>query len=332
MVKPKKIEVLMKLLRLSTIALLCEALFANAQTEETPFLNYKKGFNKDVLTLQILLDREDLSCNMIDGRWGSRTEIALVTWQTLKGLPVTGVPTPEILSSLGGNSTNLFTRYFVTTNDLAQLGPFPEDWEERAKLPGLKYVTILEMLSEKSHCSQKLITFLNSIAKWPNPDPGTVVIIPDSTPFASKKYAGSIRISLSRMEVTAFDIEGKLIALFPCSIAKDKAKRPVGELEVKLLVSNPTYTYDPQLFVPGGSNTSKRIIPPGPNNPVGLAWMTLALQNESDKPLHGYGIHGTPFPERIGNAESKGCFRLANWNAQKLLKMASEGTPIEIED
>jgi lipoprotein-anchoring transpeptidase ErfK/SrfK len=321
-----------KMFRLSIISLLCWAFPASGQVEESPFLNYKKGFNKDVLALQILLDREDLSCNMIDGHWGGRTEIALVTWQTLKGLPVTGVPTPEILSSLGGGATNLFTRYTVTTNDLAQLGPFPEDWEERAKLPGLKYVTILEMLSEKSHCSQKLITFLNSIAKWPNPDPGTVVIIPSSAPVASKKYAGSIRISLSRMEITAFDIEGKLIALFPCSIAKDKAKRPVGALEVKLLVSNPTYTYDPQLFVPGGSNTAKRIIPPGPNNPVGLAWMTLALQTESDKPLHGYGIHGTPFPERIGNAESKGCFRLANWNAQKLLKMASEGTPIEIED
>jgi lipoprotein-anchoring transpeptidase ErfK/SrfK len=321
-----------KMLRLSMFSLLCCACPASGQVEEPPFLNYKNGFNKDVLALQILLDRQDLSCNMVDGRWGGRTEIALVTWQTLKALPVTGVPTSEILSSLGGDSTNLFTRYTVTTNDLAQLGPFPEDWEERAKLPGLKYVTILEMLSEKSHCSQKLITFLNSIAKWPNPDPGTVVIIPDCTPIASKKYAGSIRISLSRMEITAFDLEGKLIALFPCSIAKDKAKRPVGELEVKHLVPNPTYTYDPQLFLPGGPNTAKRIIPPGPNNPVGLAWMTLALQTESDKPLHGYGIHGTPFPERIGNAESKGCFRLANWNAQKLLKMASEGTPIEIED
>jgi lipoprotein-anchoring transpeptidase ErfK/SrfK len=321
-----------KMLKTVMIPLLCWTFNVSGQLEEPLFQDYKKGFNKDVLALQILLDRQDLSCNMIDGRWGARTEIALVTWQTLKGLPVTGVPNPEILSSLGGDSTNLFARYRVSTNDLAQLGPFPDDWEERAKLPGLKYVTILEMLSEKCHSSQKLITFLNASAKWPNPEPGTEVIIPDCTQVVSKKYAGSIRIALSRMEITAFDLEGKLIALFPCSIARDKAKRPVGELEVKHLVANPTYTYDPQLFFPGGSNTAKRIIPPGPNNPVGLAWMTLALRTEGDKPLHGYGMHGTPFPERIGNAESKGCFRLANWNAQKLLKMASEGTPIEIED
>lgn len=314
------------------IPLLCLASLAHAQAEEPSFHEYRKGFSKDVLALQILLDRHDLSCNTIDGHWGKRTEIALLTWQTIKGLPVTGIPTAEILTSLGGGATNLFARYTVTTNDLEQLGPFPDDWEERAKLPGLKYVTLLEMLSERSHSSEKLIKFLNSSAKWPNPDPGTEVILPDCTPAVAKKYAGSIRISLSRMEVTVFGIQDDLIALFPCSIAKDKAKRPVGDLEVKHLVPNPTYTYDPQLFAPGGPNTSKRIIPPGPNNPVGLAWMTLALRTEKDKALQGYGIHGTPFPERIGNAESKGCFRLANWNAQKLLKMASEGTPIEIED
>lgn len=311
---------------------LCLAHLASAQTEEPPFHKYRTGFNKDVLALQILLDRQDLSCNTVDGYWGKKTEIALLTWQAIKSLPATGIPTAEILTSLRGETTNLFTRYTVTTNDLKQLGPFPEAWEERAKLPGLKYVTILEMLAEQSHASEKLITFLNSSIEWPNPPPGAEVILPDCTPAAAKKYAGSIRISLSRMEVTVFGLQDELIALFPCSIAKDKAKRPVGDLVMTHLVPNPTYTYDPQLFNPGGLNTSKLIIPPGPNNPVGLAWMTLALQVDNEKALQGYGIHGTPYPERIGNAESKGCFRLANWNAVKLLKMASEGTPIVIED
>ena len=314
------------------VASACMTLGVTAQQDEPAFHNYRQGFNKDVLALQILLDRQDISCNMIDGCWGKRTEIALMTWQTIKSLPVTGIPTAETLTLLGSGTTNIFLRYTVTTNDVEQLGPFPEDWEERAKLHGLKYVTLLEMLSERSHGSEKLIKFLNSSAKWPNPAPGTEVILPDCTPSTAKKYAGSIRISLSRMEVTVFGLQGELLALFPCSIARDKAKRPVGDLEVKHLVPNPTYTYDPQLFSPGGPKTSKLIIPPGPNNPVGLAWMTLALRTESDKPLQGYGMHGTPYPDRIGNAESKGCFRLANWNAQKVLRMASEGTPIEIED
>ena len=43
---------------------------------------------------------------------------------------------------------------------------------------------------------------------------------------------------------------------------------------------------------------------------VGIAWIGL------DRP--GYGIHGTPEPERVGRTESHGCFRLANWNADLL--------------
>jgi len=316
----------------SLIATAWLTLRLTAQQEEPAFNHYQRGFNKDVLALQVLLDRQDLSCNMVDGFWGQRTEIALMTWQTLKALPVTGIPTAELLTSLSGGTTNIFCRYTVTTNDVEQLGPCPTDWAERAKLPALKYVTLLEMLSERCHGSEKLITFLNASVKWPNPSPGTEVILPDCTPVNSQKYAGSIRISLSRMEVTVFGLQDDLIALFPCSIARDKAKRPVGLLEVKNKVLNPTYTYDPKLFNPASPITSKLIIPPGPNNPVGLAWMTLALQDESDKSIQGYGMHGTPSPDRIGHAESKGCFRLANWNAQKLLHMASEGTPIEIED
>jgi lipoprotein-anchoring transpeptidase ErfK/SrfK len=57
---------------------------------------------------------------------------------------------------------------------------------------------------------------------------------------------------------------------------------------------------------------------------VGLAWIGLSLT--------GYGIHGTPIPENIGRAESKGCFRLANWNAVKLLQMVEAGTPILVEE
>jgi hypothetical protein len=74
-----------KILHYAIIPLFFWSAVASGQTEEAPFQNYKRGFNKDVLTLQTLLDRQDISCNMIDGRWGARTEIALVTWQTIKG-------------------------------------------------------------------------------------------------------------------------------------------------------------------------------------------------------------------------------------------------------
>jgi lipoprotein-anchoring transpeptidase ErfK/SrfK len=64
------------------------------------------------------------------------------------------------------------------------------------------------------------------------------------------------------------------------------------------------------------------ILPPGPNNPVGRVWIGL------DRP--GYGIHGTPDPEKVGRTESHGCFRLANWDALTLLKLAWVGLTVEV--
>ncbi len=54
-----------------------------------------------------------------------------------------------------------------------------------------------------------------------------------------------------------------------------------------------------------------------------MAWLGL------DMP--GYGMHGTPKPESIGNAESHGCFRLANWNAARLYALCPIGTPVIVE-
>jgi lipoprotein-anchoring transpeptidase ErfK/SrfK len=56
---------------------------------------------------------------------------------------------------------------------------------------------------------------------------------------------------------------------------------------------------------------------------VGTVWIGL------DRP--GYGIHGTPRPEEVGRTESHGCFRLANWNAEYLLRLVSIGTAVFVE-
>jgi len=266
------------------------------------FLHYRNGFHFDTLALQVQLDRQNLSCNCADGTWGLRTEVALVTWQTLNHLPPTGIPDDTVLKALGGD-TNVLTRYTVTEADLASIAPIPTDWEDRAKLSAMSYETIQEMLAEKGHTSQRAIERLNPGVAWPNPPAGTEVTLPNCAPASRKDRAASVRIALTRMEITAFDADGKMIALFPCSIARDKARRPSGELSVKTIAPNPVYLYDPQLFNPGGEKKSKLVIPAGPNNPVGLAWIGLSLP--------GYGMHGTPLPENIGRAQSNGCSRLA---------------------
>ena len=88
----------------------------------------------------------------------------------------------------------------------------------------------------------------------------------------------------------------------------------------------PACNFDPEVFPesPEAQKLGRKLIlQPGPNNPVGVAWIGL------DKP--GYGIHGTPSPEQVGRTESHGCFRLANWNAEHLIKLVSVGTPVLVE-
>lgn len=42
----------------------------------------------------------------------------------------------------------------------------------------------------------------------------------------------------------------------------------------------------------------------------------------------GYGIHGTPSPQNISKAQSHGCVRLTNWDAERVAAAVAKGTPV----
>jgi lipoprotein-anchoring transpeptidase ErfK/SrfK len=254
------------------------------------------------LTLQIALDRRGFSCNTIDGQWGRKSQVALAS---------------------------LFRIETVTQREHDALVRIPYTPEGKASLKAMGFETIMEMYAERGHLTEGALRRLNPGVAWPNPPVGTQVKIPEfyawgvERPDSRSRKASVLRVTLSRFEITAFDEEGRLMALFPCSIAADKAKLPsAGELQVTTLIPNPDYTYTPARISKDG-RIVRRIFPPGPNNPVGTSWIGLTLP--------GYGIHGTPKPETIGRAESHGCFRLSNWNAVRLRKMCEAGTSVVVE-
>jgi hypothetical protein len=53
---------------------------------------------------------------------------------------------------------------------------------------------------------------------------------------------------------------------------------------------------------------------------IGNTWIDLG---------DGFGIHGTPEPQKIGKTHSHGCVRLTNWDAQALGKMVHKGTKVD---
>ena len=289
---------------LATIILFCALAF-----DENP-----------ILLQQIELDQNGFSCNTIDGVAGGKTDRAK---QASNGKTI--------------KAHKPFRIETVTQSDLDSLVTIPKAPADKAKLPRMGYETIKEMFAERGHLSQRALERLNPGVDWEHVQPGLKLVIPDVPPIEEELRAGDrgnpkapkrplaalVKVSLSRFEITAYDASGNCIALFPCSIARDKTKLPPqGELKITSYIANPNYTYSPD-FVPKGKKATKHVFPEGPNCPVGVAWMGLNLP--------GYGIHGTPRPESIGNAESHGCFRLANWNAARLFAMCQSGTRVIVE-
>jgi len=282
---------------------------------------------RQLIAMQTLLDRQHFSCNCADGKIGSRTQAALRAFQKARGLKITGEPNAATLAALGDLDA-AFTSYTVTAEDHAQLTQNPTTWLGRSQATRLDYQTILEAVAERGHASRQAIRDLNpQVAVWPDPPAGTTLTIPDVGPTAALPHAARLRISILNKLIRVFDGAGGQLAQFPCSIARDPAKREPCEISVAVVAPNPNYTFDPALFSEEPESRTiktKLIIPPGPRNPVGTAWVGLSKT--------GYGIHGTPKPEDIGKTESHGCFRLANWNAQKLLRMVDVGTPVSVEE
>lgn len=279
---------------------------------------------RTVLSVQILLDRENFSCGSLDGVFGSRTRFALRLWQESRGLKPSGEIDTDVLRTTG-DPERLFTAYTVTTQDVASLAPVPATWMGKSQAERLGYETILEMMGEKFHASEAALRLLNPEATWPSPPAGTRLVAPD--PYPSRRVeAARLVVSVRRKTILIFDADGRAAGCLPCSIAQKAEKRPTGELKVVNCARDPDYTFDPALFVEDREAqglSSKLRIPPGPNSPVGTAWIGLSLP--------GYGIHGTPRPEDIGKTESHGCFRLANWNAERLLRLISIGMPVSMD-
>lgn len=282
------------------------------------------GLDEDFM-LQIALERQMFSMNAIDGAWGAKSKAALSAWLDANGLaaPTNRAEALELVRSREDGAPPPYRLVRVTGDDAASLVAIPSTPAEKMQLSSMGYETLLEKFAEMGHTTQNTMRLLNPGAAWPNPPPGTTIRIPNVATTNSLPKAALVKVNLANRQVSVFDSGGAQIALFPCSIAADKAKRPPsGEIRVKGIAPHPNYTYTSERPDHRGKH-KKYIYPSGPNNPVGSAWIGLSIPS--------YGIHGTPNPETIGRAESHGCFRLSNWNAVRLRDMVDEGCRVIIE-
>ena len=277
------------------------------------------------LEAQVELHRRGFSCGSIDGVRGAQTAGALRAFQRSAGLRESGdldQPTREALLL----TAPALKSHTFTAEELGQLRPVPATWVGKSEQTALGYATAAEMIGERYHTSPSFLRQQNPTLNWDSILPGEIITVPAVERPSVVGHAARLHVHLAANELEATDDTGRIIAHFPVSIARMVEKRPVGELTVTVVIPNPDYTFNPEVFPESAEARElgrKLILPPGPNNPVGLAWIGL------DRP--GYGIHGTPEPEKVGRTESHGCFRLANWDALTLLELAWVGLPVVVE-
>jgi lipoprotein-anchoring transpeptidase ErfK/SrfK len=259
----------------------------------------------NILEAQIVLTGLGISSGSVDGVGGYQTMQALRAFQNSRGLDETGRLDPDTQEQLR-IVRPLFRRLVLKPEDFQGLVPVPDTWLGKSKAPQLGFESILESVAERSHSSPALLRKLNPGVDWSTLQSGQELIVPN-TLYPPARRAALARISLEHRHLRVFDADGDLLAHFPCSIGKIAERRPVGELQVASVVKNPNYTFNPAVF------------------PESEEGRKLGLSRA------GYGIHGTPLPEMVGRTESHGCFRLANWNADYLRRMAWVGMPIWVE-
>lgn len=274
---------------------------------------------------QVALARRGYSCGSIDGVGGAQTVSAWHAFQAQEGMAETNWLDGNTCAALPLESPPT-AKYVVTAADLARLQPLSTTWLGKSEQSALDFETLLELVAEKCRAHPTLLKKLNPDFDWDGATAGAVLVVPAATRTALLAKAAALHVRLEAHTLQAFDGGGRVIAHFPVSIARKVEKRPVGELHVVVVAPNPNYTFDPDVFPESAEAQElgrKLIVPPGPNNPVGVAWVGLDRS--------GYGIHGTPNPEQVGRTESHGCFRLANWDARTLVDLAWVGLPVYVD-
>ena len=275
------------------------------------------------LRAQILLDRAHFSSGEIDGAAGSNMRMALAGFQRSRALQPSGMLDAPTWAALNADTAPALVTYTLTDADVA--GPFlaiPEDMADKAKLPALGYASAPEGLGEKFHVSTTLIQRLN-----PGKDLGKAgeqIVVPNVLGTEPLPKAGKIIVDRSDKTLALLDTAGKVIAQYPSSSGTDKDPLPIGTWKVNGVSKNPKFHYNPKLFWDAEPGEKKATIPPGPNNPVGLAWIDLSKDH--------YGIHGTPVPGSIGKTQSHGCIRLTNWDVMAVTESVGPGTAVILQE
>ena len=268
----------------------------------------------------VMLNNAHASPGAIDGSNGKNTLKAIASFQQMNGITPTGQLTKETWDALVAKQTKpAYVEYTLTEADFK--GPYadsiPSDYALQAKMKGLYYTRVTEMLGEKFHMDEAFLKKLNPTATFKKP--GEKIIVANVRNDLPEDIHLIVAHKGAR-QLYLFNSNNQMIASFPATIGSTDTPSPTGTYKVVGVAKNPWYSYSPSNFVQG-KNLKPLSLPPGPNAPVGNIWIGLSKKS--------FGIHGTPNPSLISKTASHGCIRLTNWDANDLGAKVRSGVTVK---
>ncbi len=312
--------------------------------------------NGQLFHAQVLMSAHGFSPGVIDGKEGESFKLALSSFQESRGLKRTGKLDNDTRRALLAANRPSTVMVRLGPDDVRShyVYPFPSNPEMQARLKFLGYRNMLEKVAERYHTTPATIVALNGPDKLigaghtlrlpnvvptsrdyqgvPGNGPGVMTllnvdgrqpqgdyVVVDKSEGVLKVYRGDVpggEEGEGKESRNANSGRRQLVAAFPVTMGSSQYPLPIGRWKVTNYAYLPPFHYQPELLKDPKTDKEVRL-PPGPNGPVGVAWLDLTKEH--------YGIHGTNEPQTIGRAESSGCIRMANWDVVRLSRMLKPG-------
>lgn len=161
------------------------------------------------------------------------------------------------------------------------------------------------------------------------PGAGTRVKIPSRYILPDTPHRGVV-VNVPEMRVYFYPRPAhgaaRTVLTFPISIGRQNWSTPLGRTRIVARIRNPAWYPPASIRAEHAARGERlpRVVPPGPDNPLGLFALRLGLP--------GYLLHGTNKPFGIGMRVSHGCIRLYPEDIRRLFAAVRKGTPVDLID
>lgn len=152
------------------------------------------------------------------------------------------------------------------------------------------------------------------------PRKNSIITIPSAYILPHGKRSGVV-INLPELRMFFFK-DAKTVMTFPVGIGREGWQTPIGDTTIILKRKDPVWI--PPASILAENPDLPKIIPAGPDNPMGQYALSLGWQS--------FAIHGTNKPYGIGLRSSHGCIRMYPEDIEELFQLVRKGTKVTVID